>query len=219
MKSVVKDARAAVVVDTPEEGPLRSALVIDRGPRTVLVSSLAYPDAGADAADEISFALSSGARVIGEGAVGVQVAVGRDTFVELAKIRALRRCWEKLLAASHVPAAGRVLVHAVCSSRTLTQRDPWVNILRVTTEVFAAVLGGAALVTPASFDQALGSPGDLGRRVARNTGLVLREESHLGRVRDPAAGSYYLDTLTDALAREAWKRFQALEREGGSKKG
>jgi methylmalonyl-CoA mutase len=106
-------------------------------------------------------------------------------------------------------------VHAVSSPRTLTERDPWVNMLRVTTQVFAAVLGGADLVTPASFDEALGPPSPLGRRTARNTALVLREESHLGRVVDPAAGSYYLESVTDALAREAWTRFQALEREGG----
>jgi methylmalonyl-CoA mutase len=106
-------------------------------------------------------------------------------------------------------------LHAVCSSRTQSQRDPWVNMLRVTTEVFAAALGGAALVTPRSFDEALGPASAHGRRVARNTALVLREESHLGRVMDPAGGSYYLETRTDALAREAWARFGAIEREGG----
>jgi methylmalonyl-CoA mutase len=85
----------------------------------------------------------------------------------------------------------------------------------VTTEVFSAVLGGADLVTPVPFDDALGAASDLGRRVARNTGLVLRAESHLGRVVDAAGGSYYLETLTDELAREAWQRFRAIEAEGG----
>jgi methylmalonyl-CoA mutase len=197
------------------------------GATAVMVSTLAYHDAGADAAEEIALALATGAAyvdaLLGSGLaaeraarqVAVQIAVGRDTFLELCKVRALRTCWQKLLAAFGVSGAPRTLVHAVSSSRTLAVRDPWVNMLRVTTQVFSAVLGGADLVTPASFDQALGPPSALGRRVARNTGLVLREESFLGKVADPAGGSYYLETLTDALAREAWKRFQAIERDGG----
>jgi methylmalonyl-CoA mutase len=213
--------RTAIVIDTPSRG-LQGAELLDgdTAPRA-LVSTLAYHDAGAGAADEIAFALSSAVALLRGGAgaavLGAQVAVGRDTFVELAKLRALRVCWGKMLAAMEPSNAtsSPLVVHAVCSSRTLTQRDPWVNMLRVTTQVFAAVLGGADVVTPASFDQALGAPSDLGRRVARNTGLVLREESHLGRVRDPASGSYYVETLTDALAREAWTRFRAIEREGG----
>ncbi|AKT41204.1 methylmalonyl-CoA mutase family protein [Chondromyces crocatus] len=192
-----------------------------------LVSTLAHHDAGADAADELAIALSTGVvylRALLEAGLSVdeaarrvalQVTVGRDTFVELCKLRALRICWSKLLVASGVAGAPRPLVHAVCSSRTLTQRDPWVNMLRSTTQVFAAVLGGADVVTPTAFDQGIGASSALAHRVARNTGLVLREESHLGKVIDPAGGSYYLDTLTDGLAREAWTRFQAIERDGG----
>jgi methylmalonyl-CoA mutase len=197
------------------------------GATSVMVSSLPYHDAGADAADELAFTLATGVRYLdalldaglsieqAAAQLAVQVAVGCDTFIELCKLRALRVCWHKLLAASGVGEPPRLLVHAVCSFRTLTVRDPWVNMLRVTTQVFAAVLGGANLITPNAFDQAFGSPSAQGRRVARNTGLVLREESALGRVIDPAAGSYYFDTLTDALARQAWQRFAAIEREGG----
>jgi methylmalonyl-CoA mutase len=193
----------------------------------VSVSTLPYHDAGADGADEIALALSTGVAyletllraglspVAAAGTIAFRVSSGRDTFGELCKLRALRVVWGKVLAASGATDAPRARVHAVCSSRTLAQRDPWVNMLRVTTEIFAAVLGGADLITPATFDQALGATSTLGRRVARNTGLVLRDESSLGRVHDPASGSYYFDTLTDALAREAWKRFQAMEREGG----
>ncbi|MBX3200809.1 MAG: hypothetical protein KF894_21910 [Labilithrix sp.] len=197
---------------------------------TVVVSGLPYHDAGADAADELAIALSTGARyleaLLGAGlspvsaraAIALRVAVGRDSFVELCKLRALRVCWEKMLVAcgaSVLSGTGRTLVHAVCSTPALSVRDPWVNMLRVTTQVFSAVTGGADLVTPRAFDQAFGAPSPLGRRVARNTGLVLREESMLGKVSDPAGGSYYFDTLTDTLAREAWERFRALEREGG----
>lgn len=198
-------------------------------PRAVpaTVSTLAYHDGGADAADGIAFALATGADYLeallqggltpdaAAAAVGFRVASGRDTFGELCKLRALRLVWRKVLSAAGAPGAPRTLVHAVCSSRTLTRKDPWVNMLRVTGEMFAAILGGADLVTPAAYDQALGASSPLGVRVARNTGLVLREESSLGKVHDPAGGSYYFDARTDALAREAWKRFQGLERDGG----
>jgi methylmalonyl-CoA mutase len=192
-----------------------------------MISTLSAHRAGADAADELAIALSSGAAHLGAlleagldatsaaRNLGVQISVGRDTFAELCKLRALRTCWQKLFAAAGAPDAPLALLHAVCSPRTLTERDPWVNQLRVTTQIFSAVLGGADLVTPAAFDEALGAPGALGRRVARNSALVLREESHLGRVADAGGGSYYIEALTDALAREAWRRFQSLEREGG----
>jgi methylmalonyl-CoA mutase len=194
--------------------------------RSVMVSTLPYHDAGADAADELAFALSTGAAYlrslvaagmsVAEAAaqLSVQTSVGRDTFDELCKLRALRVCWHKLCAVAGAPGT-TLLVHAVSSSRALTVRDPWVNMLRISTQVFAASLGGADLVTPAAFDEAAGAASYLGRRVARNTLLVLREESWLGRVLDPAAGSYYLDSLTDALAREAWQRFRAIEADGG----
>lgn len=201
-------------------------IVGGRGP-AIVASSVVYHDAGADGADEIACVLASGvcylATLLEAGipaaraaeAIALQVAVGRETFLELCKLRALRVCWDKLLVAVGAAGAPRALVHAVCSARTVTVRDPWVNMLRVTTQVFAAVLGGADLVTPRAFDEALGAPSPLGRRVARNTGLVLREESALGRVADPAGGSYAFETLTDALARAGWRRFQEIEREGG----
>jgi methylmalonyl-CoA mutase len=190
-------------------------------------STLPYHDAGADAADEIAIALSTGAAYLedlmstGLSAAAaarhvlLRVAIGRDTFGEMCKLRALRIVWGKVLVASGAAEAPRARIHAVCSSRTMAQRDPWVNMLRVTTQVFAAILGDADLVTPAPFDGALRPASALGRRVARNTALVLREESSLGKVKDPAGGSYYFDSLTDALAREGWKRFQAIEKEGG----
>ena len=197
------------------------------GARSVMVSTRCVHDAGADAADELAVALSAGAAYLAalldagfdaDGAarqIALQVAVGRDVFGELCKLRALRVCWRKLCTAAGAPDAPPALLHAVGSARTLTVRDPGVNMLRATTQAFAAILGGADLVTPTAFDEAAGAAGALGRRVARNTGLVLRDESYLGRVVDPGGGSYYLESLTDALARKAWERFRALEREGG----
>ncbi len=195
--------------------------------RAIRISSVAFHAAGADAADELALILASGVAYLralaqeglADAAVArslwVQLAVGRDTFGELCKLRALRLVWWKLLAAAGIRDIGLDAIHAVCSPRTQSIRDPWVNMLRVTTEVFAAVIGGAQLVTPAAFDEAFGAPSALGRRTARNTALVLRDESHLGQVLDAGGGSYYLEARTDALAREAWTRFQAIEKAGG----
>jgi len=200
-----------------------------RWPRASIAaaSTLPYHDAGADAADEIAIALATGAAYLewlvdgglAPAAAGrlvmLRAAAGRDTFGELCKLRALRHTWRKVLIAAGAGEVEQPVLHAVCSSRTMGQRDPWVNMLRTTAQVFAAILGGANLVTPTAFDEALGPASPLGRRVARNTCLVLREESALGWVQDAAGGSYYFESVTDALAREAWKRFQALERDGG----
>ncbi|HEY0191608.1 MAG TPA: methylmalonyl-CoA mutase family protein [Kofleriaceae bacterium] len=208
-------------------GPLTDELRAGHPGRLIRVSGLAFHDAGADPADELALMLASAAAYLRAltdgglpvqaalGAMWTQISVGRDTFGELCKLRALRVVWHKLAAAAGVADLPPPMLHAVCASRTQSQRDPWVNLLRVSTEVFAAALGGADFITPLAFDEALGPASALGRRVARNTALVLREESHLGRVVDPAGGSYYIEARTDQLAREAWQRFTAIERDGG----
>ena len=196
--------------------------------RLLRVSTLQFHDSGADAADEVTLALAGGAAylralIVGGVNVGLaahtialQVAVGRDTFGELCKLRALRVAWAKVVAAFGADSAGPTPIHAVCSARTQSTRDSWTNMLRVSTQVFAAAIGGADYVAPRGYDEIDGStPSALGRRVARNTALVLRDESGLGRVKDAAAGSYFFDSFTDAMAREAWSRFQRLESAGG----
>lgn len=195
--------------------------------RPLRVSTTTLHGAGADAADELALGLSAGVaylRALVAGGLTItdaartlwlQLPVGRDTFGELCKLRAARVLWHKVLAAAGAPNEPPPPIHAVASARTQAQRDPWVNMLRVTTEMFAAIIGGAQIVTPRPFDDQLAAASALGRRVARNTVLVLRDESHLGRVVDAAGGSFYIETRTDALAREAWKRFTAIEKDGG----
>ena len=97
----------------------------------------------------------------------------------------------------------------------MTERDPWVNMLRTTVACLAAGVGGADAITVLPFDSALGLPDDFARRIARNTQAILLEESHLARVIDPAGGSWYVERLTDELARAAWDWFQEIERAGG----
>jgi methylmalonyl-CoA mutase len=98
----------------------------------------------------------------------------------------------------------------------MTRRDPWVNMLRTTVACFAAAVGGAEAITVLPFDAAIGLPDDLARRIARNTQSILHDESSLGRVLDAAGGSWYVETLTDQLARAAWDAFTAIERAGGA---
>jgi methylmalonyl-CoA mutase len=196
--------------------------------RAVQVSTLAYHDAGASSAQEIAYALATGLeylRWLLDGGVsmsaasqtlGFCVGVSGDLFLEIAKLRALRLCWSKLVAAlGGDEDAQNAPLHAVTSLRTKTQRDPWVNMLRTTTEAFSAMIGGVDALTTRGFDETLGVSEPFARRIARNTQIVLNEEAHVTRVADAAGGSYYIESLTDGLARNAWRLFQEVERRGG----
>jgi methylmalonyl-CoA mutase len=144
------------------------------------------------------------------------LSLGADQFLEMAKFRAIRLLVNRVLEAAGVAESDRkIKVHARTSRRILTQRDPWVNVLRTTIGCFAAAVGGADLITVLPFDDVIGPSDDLARRLARNTQIILQEEGNLGRVIDAAGGSYYVDKLTVDLAEAAWKEFQALESKGG----
>lgn len=150
------------------------------------------------------------------GQIGFALAVDADFFLSVAKLRALRRLWGRVLEQIGASAAMKGLrLHAETATRMLTRRDPYVNILRTTVATFAAAAGGAASVTVLPFDHALGLPDAFARRIARNTQLVLLEESNLARVIDPAGGSWYVESLTEELAQRAWSVLQAIERQGG----
>ncbi len=145
------------------------------------------------------------------------VAVGPSYFPELAKLRAMRRLWATLLHAYALPvvAANDFRIHAATSSWNRTTLDAHTNLLRHTTEAMSAVLGGADSISVAAYDCLFHAPNEFGDRQARNLPLLLREEASLGRVADPAAGSYFVETLTDELARAAWALFQHTEAAGG----
>ncbi|BCX16852.1 MAG: methylmalonyl-CoA mutase [Geminicoccaceae bacterium] len=143
-------------------------------------------------------------------------AVDADVFLSLAKLRAARLCFERILEAADLgKCAPAVRIRAETGSRMLSRVDPWVNILRTTIAAHAAVVGGADALTVVPFDRPLGRASPLARRIARNIQLILREEAGVGRVRDPAAGSWYVAHLTRALAERAWERLQAIEAAGG----
>ena len=137
-----------------------------------------------------------------------RVSLGTRHFLAIAKLRAARQLWGRVVEASGGSEdAGAMRIHARVSDRVLTQRDPYVNILRNTVSVFAACIGGADMITSVPLDQVTSPPDDLTRRLARNTLLVLQEEAHLHRVIDPAGGSWFLETITDELAAEGWRIF------------
>jgi methylmalonyl-CoA mutase len=149
--------------------------------------------------------------------VEFRYAVTADQFLSIAKLRAARRVWDRIAELSGASADRRgQRQHAVTSAAMMTRRDPWVNLLRTTIACFAAAVGGAEAITVVPFDAAIGLPDELSRRIARNTQSVLHDESSLARVIDAAGGSWYIESLTDALAGAAWSRFTAIERAGGA---
>ncbi|WP_307347037.1 methylmalonyl-CoA mutase family protein [Caulobacter ginsengisoli] len=143
----------------------------------------------------------------------IGLAVDGEYFVGVAKLRAARAVWDRITAACGVSVPARI--EARSSRRMLTRLDPWTNLLRLTAAGFAAAVGGAQSIVLGTFTDAIGRPTEFARRQARNTQLVLMEEAHLGQVADPAGGAWYLDQLTEALAKAAWTEFQAIEAAGG----
>ncbi len=185
-----------------------------------------FSEAGASPAQELSLALASGiafARALEANGMPISdayaalswtVAIDADQFLGLAKLRALRRLWARIQEASGL-AASPITIHAETAWRMMTRRDPQVNMLRATLATFTAATGGADSITVLPHTLALGLPDQLSRRIARNTQLILQEETSLWRVADPAAGSGAIESITDQLCETAWGLFQQIEREGG----
>ena len=196
-----------------------------RGP-FVLADGRTVHDAGGSEAQELAFALSLAVaylRMLEAGkidldaaraAISFRLATDADQFLTMAKFRALRVLWARIEAACGLPPKP-AFVTAETAWRMLTQRDPYVNILRATMATFAAGLAGADAITVLPHTLALGLPDALARRIARNTQLVLLEESNLAKVSDPAAGSGGIENLTQALCEMAWTLFQEIEKAGG----
>ena len=202
------------------------------GVRSITVDGPAFHDRGANTAWELAGALAAATdylRVLTVAGIGVADALGQitfrlaaddDQFMTIAKFRAARRLWARVAEVVGRADAGAARLHAVTSRAMMTQREPWVNMLRTTIAAFAAGLGGADTVRVLPFDAAVpgGYPGvtaDFSRRIARNTQLLLLEEAHAGRVLDPAGGSWYVEDLTAALCDQAWSHFREIESRGG----
>jgi methylmalonyl-CoA mutase len=196
------------------------------GVQAVVVDASAVHDRGASEAQELGWSMAAAARVlrvleqagipVGEaaGLVEFRFAATDEQFLTIAKLRAARLLWLRLLEVSGSPPVDQ-RQHAVTSRPMMSRYDPWVNMIRTTVAAFAATVGGADAVTVQPFDRPLGRPDAFGRRVARNQMALLLDESHVGTVTDPAGGAWAVERLTQDLAVAGWDFLQALD-EGAS---
>ncbi|HWR99558.1 MAG TPA: methylmalonyl-CoA mutase family protein [Prolixibacteraceae bacterium] len=205
------------------------------------VNGINFNNAGASIVQELGFSLAMGAEYMSRLTdMGVDAAlaakkirfnfgVGGNYFMELAKLRAARLLWANIIKAYHpvcqcvessvegefCPCAAKMYAHCETSAWNKTIYDPFVNLLRTQTEAMSAVLGGADSLTVLPFDAVYEQPTAFAERIARNQQALLKEEVHLDKIADPAAGSYYIETLTSSIAEQAWKLFLEVQDKGG----
>ena len=201
------------------------------GVRALMVDTTCYSDAGATEVQTLGWATATGVAYLralvgagipvnsAAGLIGFRLATTADQFMTIAALRAARVMWARVVTASggsHEAACQ--YQHAVTATHMYSRRDPWVNLLRGASAALAAGVGGADAVTVLPFDHAsgaVGTDGALGLRLARNTQLLLLEESYLARAADPAGGSFYVESLTEQLASAGWRVLQDVEASGG----
>lgn len=195
----------------------------------ISVNAARFREQGASLVQELGMALALGnaylKRMLGDGvsidaatpAIQFELAAGTDYFAEMVKFRAFRQLWSGLVAAyspeHSCTAAANIL--ATASTAHLSAIDPHTNLLRLTTAAMSAVLGGVHGLELQPFDSPVNGGSGFGAELSRNIQLILKNEAYLDRVVDPAAGSYYLESLTDQLSDQAWAFFQAIEAQGG----
>jgi methylmalonyl-CoA mutase len=197
------------------------------------ISGYHMQEAGATCAQELAFTIADGIEYVRcaiDSGLDVDAfaprlsfffAIGMNFFMEVAKLRAARLLWATLMAEKFAPEDSRSLMlrtHCQTSGVSLTAKDPYNNIMRTTVEAMAAALGGTQSLHTNSFDEALALPTEFSARIARNTQLVLQEETGITKVVDPLAGSYYVESLTNELATEARKLIDEVEEMGGMTK-
>ncbi|MBT3071577.1 methylmalonyl-CoA mutase [Rhodomicrobium sp. Az07] len=217
--------RKAALADTVD-----AALAIrDRFPHVTpfLASSRAWNGAGGSAVEELGFTLAAAVaywRALetaglspeqASRAIGFKLCASADLFLTIASFRAIRLLWARAHEAAGLAPNEHILLYAKMPPRILSAYDPQVNMLRATACVFGAAIGGASAIEVYPFDEAATEATPLSRRIARNTGLVLQSEAWLSAVADPAAGSAYVEALTEKLAASAWALFREVEAKGG----
>lgn len=198
------------------------------GLQTIGVSGDPYHDGGASAVDELGFVIATAVEYVREmdkRGLGIDtvaprmrfsLSIGSNFFMEIAKIRAARVLWAKVVEAfGGNDASKRIHIHGRSSIWNKSRLDAHTNLLRTTTESFSGVIGGVDSMHTSPFDEVLRVPDDFSRRIARNQQIILQEECELTRTIDPAGGSYYVEWLTDQVAQKAWAVFQDMEKLGG----
>ncbi len=200
-------------------------LALERDIRAFVIDATAVHDRGASEAQELGWSLGAAASYLrtaesagllveeAAGVVEFRYAATDEQFPTIAKLRAARRLWSRMLTLSGAPVSPQ-RQHVVTSRPMMSRYDPYVNMLRTTVAAFAAGVGGADAVTVLPFDSPIGVPEEFGRRMARNTSALLVDESHVAVVSDPAGGAYAVEQLTDDLAAAAWSELGRIEDEG-----
>jgi len=197
--------------------------------RFITIDARLFVEAGASVTAEMGYGLSMASEYLASlsshglavdtilNNLKVQLGIGPNYFLEIAKIRAFRMLWAQMASAYGAPGddAKKVFLHSTSSKYNKTLYDPYVNMLRLTTEAMSAIAGGCDALTVQPFDEIYGYNTSFADRIARNTQIILKEEAHFDKTIDPAAGSYYIEQLTDKLAEKAWSIFQETEKEGG----
>ncbi|KAK2167519.1 hypothetical protein NP493_1271g00020 [Ridgeia piscesae] len=200
---------------------------------SISISGYHIQEAGADAVLELAFTLADGIQYCRTGLeAGLKIdefaprlsffwGIGMNFFLEIAKLRAGRRLWAALLTEKFSPKNPKSLMlrcHSQTSGWSLTEQDPYNNIIRTSIEAMAAVFGGTQSLHTNSFDEALGLPTQFSARIARNTQIILQEESGIPKVADPWAGSYMMESLTMELYEKAYQVIEEVEALGGMTK-
>ncbi len=199
---------------------------------SISISGYHMQEAGATAEQELAFTIADGAEYVRAArSKGLDVdafaprlsfffAIGMNFFMEVAKLRAARLLWHRVMSGfgAQNPKSLMLRTHCQTSGVSLTEQDPYNNVVRTTVEALAAVLGGTQSLHTNAFDEALGLPTDFSARIARNTQLILQEETGVPNVVDPLGGSYYVEALTEELAETAWSIIQEVEDLGGMTK-
>ncbi|MDQ1532636.1 MAG: methylmalonyl-CoA mutase, partial [Actinomycetota bacterium] len=199
---------------------------------SISISGYHMQEAGATAVQELGFTLADGLEYVRAalergldidafaGRLSFFFAIGMDFFMEIAKLRAARLLWARIVSQFDPKQPGSLMLRTHCqtSGVSLTEQDPYNNIVRTAYEALAAVLGGTQSLHTNSFDEAIALPSETAARVARNTQLILAEETGVPHVVDPLGGSYYVEALTQSLANEAWKLIEEVEQLGGMTK-
>jgi methylmalonyl-CoA mutase len=199
---------------------------------SVSISGYHMQEAGANQALELAFTLADGmeyvkAAVAGGGDVGDIAgrlsffwAIGMNFYLEIAKMRAARLLWCRMMKeyGAKNPKSLMLRTHCQTSGWSLTEQDPYNNVVRTTVEAMAAVFGGTQSLHTNSFDEAIALPSETSSRIARNTQVILQEETHIGHVVDPWAGSYMMESLTQQMADTAWAIIEEVKAQGGMTK-
>ncbi len=207
-----------------------TAWAADNAPQmgTIWVHAEPYNDGGGNAVQELACALATAVEYIREmdkrdltadktvPRMRFSFAQGNSFFMEVSKLRAARLLWNRVCESCGLPEDKRDMwIHVRTSRYTKTTYDPYVNMLRLTTEAFSGVIGGADSLNVAAFDEHMRPADEFARRIARNTQLIIKDEAHMGRIIDPAGGCWCVERLTAELASAAWKLFQEIEKKGG----